>query len=190
MISSIGDPQTYRFGVFEVDTLAHELRRQGVRIRLQEQPYQILLMLLERAGQVVTRDALRQRIWPASVLVDFDHGLNNSVARLREALGDAVGAARLIETVPRVGYRFLATVTTGFEQTAVAVPPRRCRRAGRRLLDEIGGAYISVVAARRTSPLSHCCWPDYGSGGRRWMNRPRAQRSRRSRRSPYCRSST
>jgi TolB-like protein/DNA-binding winged helix-turn-helix (wHTH) protein len=120
--SSIGQPQVYNFGVFEVDTLAHELRKQGVRIRLQEQPYQILLLLLERAGQVVTRDELRQRIWPASVFIDFDHGVNNSVARLREALGDAAGAARFIETVPRVGYRFVGALTTGPREVPAAVP--------------------------------------------------------------------
>lgn len=120
MNSSIGQPRVYRFDAFEVDTLAHALRRQGARIRLQERPYQILLMLLERAGQVVTRDEMRQRIWPASVVVDFDHGLNNSIARLRETLGDAAGAAQFIETVPRVGYRFVAAVTSQSHEAPVA----------------------------------------------------------------------
>lgn len=128
--SSIGQSRVFRFGVFEVDTLAHDLRREGVRIRLQEQPYQILLMLLERAGQVVTRDEMRQRIWPASVVVDFDHGLNNSIARLREAFGDAAGAAQLIETVPRVGYRFVGTVTSQSHETPLAVPTTPAPAAG------------------------------------------------------------
>jgi TolB-like protein/DNA-binding winged helix-turn-helix (wHTH) protein len=100
----------YRFDVFEVDTLAHELRRQGVSVRLQEQPYQILLLLLERAGQAVTREELRHKIWPSSVFVDFDHGLNNAIARLREALGDDAATPRFIGTIPRVGYRFVGAV--------------------------------------------------------------------------------
>jgi TolB-like protein/DNA-binding winged helix-turn-helix (wHTH) protein len=103
-------PQLYRFDVFEVDLPAHEVRRQGVRVRLQEQPFQILLLLLERAGKVVTREDLRQRIWPSNVFVDFDHGLTNAMARLREALGDTAATPQFIATVQRVGYRFLKTV--------------------------------------------------------------------------------
>jgi len=78
--------QFVRFGVFELDRHARELRRQGRRMRLQDQPFQVLSMLLERAGSVVTREELRTALWPGSVYVDFDHGLNNAVARLREAL--------------------------------------------------------------------------------------------------------
>jgi TolB-like protein/DNA-binding winged helix-turn-helix (wHTH) protein len=103
-------PQFYRFDVFEVDVLAHELRKEGVRVRLQEQPFQILLLLLDRAGKVVTRDDLRQRIWPSNVFVDFDHGLTNAMARLRDALGETASMPRFIETVQRVGYRFLQRV--------------------------------------------------------------------------------
>jgi TolB-like protein/DNA-binding winged helix-turn-helix (wHTH) protein len=99
-----------RFGVFEVDLRACELRKQGVRIRLQDQPYQVLRILLERPGEVVTREELRQRIWPADTFVDFDHGLNNAVKRLREALGDSADTPRYVETVPRHGYRFIAAV--------------------------------------------------------------------------------
>jgi TolB-like protein/DNA-binding winged helix-turn-helix (wHTH) protein len=100
-----------RFGVFELDRRARDLRKQGVRLRLQEQPFQVLLLLLERAGEIVTREELRQRLWPASVFVDFDHGLNNAIARVRDVLGDSATAPRFIETVPRVGYRFLEPVT-------------------------------------------------------------------------------
>jgi DNA-binding winged helix-turn-helix (wHTH) protein len=92
-----------RFGVFELDRRARDLRKQGVRLRLQEQPFQVLLLLLERAGEIVTREELRQRLWPASVFVDFDHGLNNAIARVRDVLGDSATAPRFIETVPRVG---------------------------------------------------------------------------------------
>ncbi len=116
----------YRFGPYEVDVPAHELRRQGERIRLQDQPFQVLRALLERAGQVVTRDELRQRVWPSSVFVDFDHGLNNAIARLREALGDHAGSPSYIETVPRIGYRFLARVESGgpVPQAAASAPAR------------------------------------------------------------------
>ena len=88
MAVSVEQSQVLGFGVFEVDKRARELRREGIRVRLQEQPFQVLVFLLERAGEVVTRDELRQRLWPSSVYVDFDHGLNNAIARLREALGD------------------------------------------------------------------------------------------------------
>jgi len=110
VVASTERSQVFRFGVFEVDPCAHELRRQGVRIRLQEQPFQVLVVLLGRAGEVVTRDELRQKLWPSSVFVDFDHGLNNAIARLRDALGDAAATPRFIETLPRLGYRFISPV--------------------------------------------------------------------------------
>jgi cholera toxin transcriptional activator len=99
-----------RFGVFAVDLAAGELRRNGVRIRLQEQPFQILVILLERPGDVVTREELRQRLWPADTFVDFDHSLNTAVNKLREALGDSASRPRYVETLARRGYRFLGTL--------------------------------------------------------------------------------
>jgi TolB-like protein/DNA-binding winged helix-turn-helix (wHTH) protein len=96
-----------RFGVFEVDLRAGELRKQGVKIKLQEQPFQLLQVLLERPGEVVSREELRQRIWPADTFVDFEGGVNNAVKRLREALGDKADQPRYIETLPRKGYRFI-----------------------------------------------------------------------------------
>src|SRR3989442_15455861 len=99
-----------RFGRFEVDLRAGELLKQGRRIRLQDQPLQILAMLLERPGQMVARDELQKRLWPAASFGDFDHGLNNAINRLREALGDSAENPRYIETIPRRGYRFVATV--------------------------------------------------------------------------------
>jgi TolB-like protein/DNA-binding winged helix-turn-helix (wHTH) protein len=107
VVASIDGPQLFQFGVFEVDRRARELRKQGIRIRLQEQPFQVLALLLERAGEVVTRKELREKLWPSSVFVDFDHGLNNAIARLREALGDSAAAPHFIETLPRLGYRFI-----------------------------------------------------------------------------------
>jgi DNA-binding winged helix-turn-helix (wHTH) protein len=97
-----------RFGVFEVDLVSGELRKNGSRIRLQEQPFQILAMLLERRGEMVTREDLRSKLWPADTFVDFDHGLNTAVNKLREALGDAAANPRFVQTVARRGYRFIA----------------------------------------------------------------------------------
>jgi TolB-like protein/DNA-binding winged helix-turn-helix (wHTH) protein/Tfp pilus assembly protein PilF len=102
--------RTIRFGVFDVDLNACELRKHGLRLKLSEQPFQILAILLERPGEVVTREELRSRLWPEDTFVDFDHGLNNAVMRLREALGDSSESPRFIETLPRRGYRFIAPV--------------------------------------------------------------------------------
>jgi len=100
-----------RFGTFEVDVSAGELRKQGVRIKLQEQPFHVLTVLLQRPGEVVTREELRSQNWPADTFVDFDNSLNTSINKLREALGDSADNPRFIETMPRRGYRFLAQVT-------------------------------------------------------------------------------
>jgi len=99
-----------RFGVFEVNLAAGELRKNGGRLRLQEQPFQVLAVLLENAGHVVTRDDLRQKIWPSDTFVDFDHSLNTAVNKIREALGDSASSPRFIETLARRGYRFIAPV--------------------------------------------------------------------------------
>lgn len=99
-----------RFGVFEADLVAGELRKNGGRIRLQEQPFQLLALLLERPGEVVTREELRQKLWPADTFVDFDHSLNTAVNKLREALGDSASSPRYVETLARRGYRFLGQV--------------------------------------------------------------------------------
>jgi cholera toxin transcriptional activator len=108
MPPSSGQARLVRFGVFEVDLDAGELRKNGARIRLQEQPFQVLAVLLERAGQVVTREELRQQIWPADTFVDFDHSLNTAVNKIREALGDSASSPRFVETLARRGYRFIA----------------------------------------------------------------------------------
>src|ERR1700739_2336159 len=99
-----------RFGIFEADLRAGELRKGGSRIRLQEQPFQILVMLLERPGQIITREELRSRLWPGDTFVDFEHGVNSAVARLRDALGDSAAKPRYIETLPRRAYRLLVSV--------------------------------------------------------------------------------
>jgi len=108
------------FGVFELDLRAGELRKHGLRVRLQEQPFQVLAMLLEHPGEVVTREELQRRLWPADTFVDFDHGLNKAISKIREALGDSAESPRFVETVARRGYRFLAEV-----KVADATPVRR-----------------------------------------------------------------
>jgi len=99
-----------RFGAFELDRAAGELRREGSNVRLQEQPLQVLQILLENPGKVILRDELKKRIWPSDTFVDFDHGINNAIKRLREALRDTAEAPAYIETLPRKGYRFKAAV--------------------------------------------------------------------------------
>ena len=99
-----------RFGVFELDLRAGELRKHGIRIRLQEQPFQVLAMLLEHPGEVVTREELQKKLWPADIFVDFDHGLNKAINKVRDALGDPAEDPRFVETVARRGYRFVSEV--------------------------------------------------------------------------------
>src|ERR1700687_2351491 len=99
-------PRIIRFGWFEVDKRTGELRKNGSRIKLQQQPLQILLALIERRGDIVTREELRQQLWPQDTFVDFDHSLNAAVKRLREALGESADNPVFIETFARRGYRF------------------------------------------------------------------------------------
>jgi DNA-binding winged helix-turn-helix (wHTH) protein/tetratricopeptide (TPR) repeat protein len=120
-----------RFGVFEVDVRSGELRKQGVRVKVQEQPFHVLTVLLQRPGEVVTREELRNQNWPPDTFVDFDNSLNTAINKLREALGDFADNPRFIETLPRRGYRFIAPVT-GVDGTtrgtaasvSAAAPPR------------------------------------------------------------------
>jgi len=100
----------YRFGVFEADASTGELRKQGIRIKLNAQPFQVLLMLLDRPGEVLTREEISQSIWSDGTFVDYEHGLNSAVNRIREALGDSAGNPRFVETLARRGYRFIAPV--------------------------------------------------------------------------------
>jgi DNA-binding winged helix-turn-helix (wHTH) protein len=110
-----------RFGVFELDLNAGELRKSGVKLRLQGQPIQVLTVLLERAGDVVTREELRQKLWAADTFVDFDHSLNTAINKVREALGDSASSPRFVETLARRGYRFIAPVQ-GPVQAPVQIP--------------------------------------------------------------------
>jgi TolB-like protein/DNA-binding winged helix-turn-helix (wHTH) protein len=102
----------FRFGDFEADTRSGELRKNGSRVPLQEQPFQVLSVLLERPGELVRREELRQQVWPRDTFVEFDHALNTAVKKIRSALGDDANAPRYVETIPKRGYRFMAPVMT------------------------------------------------------------------------------
>src|SRR6266849_1080829 len=115
-------PQVIRFGPFEADLHAGELRRHGLRIKLQEQPFQILAMLLERPGNVVTREELQKKLWPTDTFVDFDHGLGSAINKLRQALGDSAENPRYIETLPKRGFRFIAVVERQGKVMLVVLP--------------------------------------------------------------------
>jgi DNA-binding winged helix-turn-helix (wHTH) protein len=117
-----------RFGVFEVDLRSGELRRQGLRLRLPDQSFQVLTLLLEHPGELVSREELREKLWPADTFVDFDHGLNAAVNRLREALGDSADSPRFVETLPRRGYRFIGPIESeepAKAETATLAAPRQ-----------------------------------------------------------------
>ncbi len=113
--------RSYRFGLFEVEVASGELLRQGVRVRLQDQPFRVLTILLERAGEVVPREELRQKLWPADTYVEFDGSLNAALKRLRAALGDPADNPIFIETIPKRGYRFIAPVVIDEEPAKEAV---------------------------------------------------------------------
>jgi TolB-like protein/DNA-binding winged helix-turn-helix (wHTH) protein/Tfp pilus assembly protein PilF len=112
-----------QFGVYEVDLRAGELRKHGLRVKLQTQPFGILSLLLERPGEIVSREELRQKLWPTDVFVDFDQGLNKAINKLRDALGDSAENPRFIETIPRRGYRFIAPVSAAGHAAPPAAPP-------------------------------------------------------------------
>src|ERR1700752_4292578 len=118
-----------RFGAFELDLESRELRKSGIRVKLQEQPFLILEMLLDRPGSVVTREELKQKLWPADTFVDFDLSLNSAVKKLRQALSDDSDNPRYIETLYRRGYRFIGPAnglsrTNGISMSEVAIAPR------------------------------------------------------------------
>jgi DNA-binding winged helix-turn-helix (wHTH) protein len=103
-------PRRYRFGTFEADAVTGELRRRGIRVRLNAQPFQLLVILLERPGELVTREEIAVALWPDGTFVDFEHGVNSAMNRIREALGDSATNPRFVETLARRGYRFIAPV--------------------------------------------------------------------------------
>lgn len=135
----------YRFGHFEADVNAAELYRNGARLRLQMQPFQVLVTLLERPRAVVTREELRLRLWPQDTFVDFDHGLNTAMAKLRDVLGDSAGSPRYIETIAKRGYRFLGEVQLVSEPPAATAARPEVAAPGSTAAP--GAAALSSVAA-------------------------------------------
>jgi len=130
------------FGSYEVDLGSRELRRQGLRISLQDQPFRLLALLLERAGEVVTREEVRDKLWPADTFVDFDHSLNTAVKKLREALGDSAETPRYVETLAKRGYRFVAPLT----EPGPSLPPARLPASAR-------GALVVAAVLCTTAPV-------------------------------------
>jgi DNA-binding winged helix-turn-helix (wHTH) protein len=152
-----------RFGPYEVDLRSGEIHKHGIRLKLQDQPFQVLAILLEHPGEVVTRDELRQKLWPADTFVDFDTGLNSAIKKLRDVLSDSADEPRYIETLPRRGYRFIAAVENGppplsasVELRVVPVPAERRPRQPwyqRRLVVAAGIAALHIVVAMQFSGM-------------------------------------
>src|SRR6266568_3790854 len=137
-----------RFGAFEFDLQTGELRKHGLRIRLQGQPVDILAMLVEHPGEVVTREELQRRLWPADTYVDFEHSLNAAIKRLRAALGDSADSPRFVETLARRGYRFIAPLTQPADEAPPAAAPNAKPAARRRsvLAPAVAAALLLLAA--------------------------------------------
>lgn len=121
MLDAPQPSRRYRFGVFEADTLTGELRRKGIRIKLHSQPFQLLTLLLERNGELLTREEICRVLWPDGTFVDYEHGVNSAINRIREVLGDSASNPRFIETLARRGYRFIAPISV-LSTVATATP--------------------------------------------------------------------
>jgi DNA-binding winged helix-turn-helix (wHTH) protein len=152
MTGSVNETKTRRFGGFVVDVRAAELYRRGKKVKVQHQPMQVLLTLLERPGDVVTREELREKIWTADTFVDFEHSLNTAIKKLRKALGDRSTKSKYVETLPRRGYRFLAAVETN--DAAAATPTVKLEKAR-----GLEGKVFALVAGDGTecvlAPVDH-----------------------------------
>ena len=150
-------PQICRFGPFELSRDVAELRKNGIHLKLQDQPFQVLCTLLDHPGELVTRDQLQQQLWPHGTFVDFEHGLNTAIKKLRDVLSDDADSPRYIETVPRKGYRFIAQVNGETELTLPVSSPAHQKRL-RNLIVLSGLAVVTVIgfavySAIRSSPL-------------------------------------
>jgi cholera toxin transcriptional activator len=138
----------YRFGVFEVDSRTGELRRKGMLVKLHAQPLQLLLLLLERPGDLLTREEICRELWPDGTFVDYEHGVNSAVNRLREALGDQAGNPRFVETLARRGYRFLAPVEQVGGRPVVAAEAEAEGDVTAQVVEETGVGLWGRVLAR------------------------------------------
>src|SRR5215471_7327225 len=155
-------PRVIRFGLFEADLAAGELRKNGLQVKLQDRPFEILAILLEHPGEVVSREELRRRLWPADTFVDFDHSLNAAVKRLRDALRDSADNPRFIETLARRGYRFMAPVAgalpSNLAVTSVALRGLSGKDLARRATATVAlvGACVSIgwhIGHRSVQPV-------------------------------------
>lgn len=150
------EKKIYRFGVFEADARSGELRKAGMRIRLQEQPFQVLSLLIERRGEVVTREEIRQKLWPSDTFVDFDHSLNTIVNKIREALGDSAANPHFIETLAKRGYRFLVPIASDALVDTTAQTTNRARSAlsqEQELYSTSGSGSTSIDELPNLSPI-------------------------------------
>ncbi len=145
-----------RFGVFQLDLKERQLQKAGLRIKVQEQPFRVLTLLVQHAGEVVTREELRQEIWPADVYGSFDQGLNNAIKKIRDALGDSAGNPRFVETVAKRGYRFIAPISTASQPVPPTLPRSRHRMSAKIVL--IGLSLLAVFAVAGWSVWRRAVW--------------------------------
>ena len=148
----MGTASKYKFDDFEADLRAAELRRGGTRLKLQLQPFQVLVALLERPREVVTREELRLRLWPQDTFVDFDHGLNTAMVKLRDVLGDSASNPKYIETIAKRGYRFLGNAEVIPDQTAAAAKPAAMEQTAQPIAHMAAG---QPATAASPEPDSH-----------------------------------
>jgi len=161
LVTSAQSPSRLRFDSFEVDLRSGEVWKHGNRLRLQDQPFQVLRLLLERRGEIVTREELRQRLWLADTFVDFDDGLNTAVKKIRDLLGDSAERPRYIETIPRRGYRFMAVVESGQDATSPALPAAvglRIPQRGDAATAGIRRPWLAVTALLLIAALALSAW--------------------------------
>ena len=182
-------PRIVRFGPFEVNFTTGELRKKGMRVSLQPQPFEVLSMLLEEPGRLVSRDQLASRLWPGDVFVDVDHGVNKAINKLRAVLDDAGAAPRFVETLPRRGYRFIAPVTPLPESADDGRSASRFLCEGRTILLAFGTHIIgrdeaaeissdSQTLSRRHARIVHHARADSARGSRQQERHPRERRRR------------
>ena len=148
MAENITGPRSapcYRFGTFEADAATGELRRQGLRVKLNTQPFQVLLMLLARPGELLTREEICRELWPDGTFVDYEHGVNSAVNRIREALGDTAASPRFVETLARRGYRFVAPVER------ISAEPMPARIASGEVPSPMAAESVTPASTQQTS---------------------------------------
>jgi DNA-binding winged helix-turn-helix (wHTH) protein len=137
--------QLVRFGIFEADLQSGELRKNGLKVPLQSQPFQVFAVLVEHSGELVTRDDLRQKVWPADTFVDFDHALNTSITKIRIALGDDADNPRFVETLPRRGYRFIGLVDKSISEGSLGRKARFETFTAKARWISVGGTLLALL---------------------------------------------